>query len=1433
MSSQDTPRFPPQGTHDGPDGLPPPQVPVRTASAPPMEHLLDPNRPTFVPYKGGGQGYIPSQGYAPPAGVFTPGQPFVSARSAAHQQPPAERMHGGYANHHMGNVAPPMSSPGPQGRGMGRGMPRNPNNVRPFVPQHMQSPGAIPPAYVPRGMQQGGYYQGPGGYNMQPMPGQPMYPPMNQYPPPNMQPPHLAMGMPGGVPMHVMPGQQIPPPVQRPAPVVRERKALVIIDPKTNKPINECKALAADEGAAADKPRSLSDAPRPTSTLRASSPAFVFGGATTAPPPPPPTTPASPVKKAKSPPPTPIAVPASPKKAAPVTPATAPVTPIKAPVTPKPVTPKPATPKSVNPKPVTPKAASPKPATPKPVTPKATTPKAVTPKATAPVVVAPPPQASPKKPMPVAAPASPKVTSPKKAVPPTEAVAKVPTSPKKVPEASIMFGTVAVVAEDVSVVSPKAVSRPPGFAANDDEDAEESETPKAPFRRSEPRPANTAASTAGKRCYSLEFLFSFREEYVELPAAAKDPSSGWMSMEVSSDGPNKARRQTSGGRGLERSSSRGDKGKWSRDQSVPGGRGGRGGRGRGGRGAGSSSAFDDVPLKRREDRWVPKKATNNMEAVCKQVQSIMNKMTNQKFERLASQLSDINMDSSAMVEAVIKIIFDKALGEPHFCDMYANLCVYLEQKWKVWSYLQIVQHDDERKWYWTTMSDNDAEVVGPFGSIDEVLESAAEDPLDVVAAPEGLALQSVRVRGGKFIKVWGTDAELYWSGENVADLDATQVLNGPFESFEHANVHAIKTTSFKRILLNSCQEEFEKNNIYEALEAGMEKARAEGSLTPEVEADYEEKKMLTKRRMLGNIRFIGELYKKGMLQERIMHECVAKMLNVTRAPGEDGRPFRLVPVHPTQPPDEESIESLSKLLTTMGKNLEASSGPIVMSIYFEFLGKLTKDKRLSSRITFMLMDVIDLRNNKWQPRRKELTQKTLDEIRKDVEKEHASKAAGAQRTGGASRGLPPSQSSRDRDNSRGGSFRGNPPPQRSSSFAVDRSRAQNFDATRSGGPQGRPASFGKGRPAKAPVKEKKKAPAVKAQLEALDEDVVATLGKKAKAILDEFVGLQDVAEAAACLQELKTAQAAVAPLLVSAAFAKQALVGALEEKQATRDGYFDAVAALLEQKALEPEAVQFGLETAVLLAPDLVCDVPKIGDHLAAIIARLMPLAPVLSLEWLTGLLAAPDADADVLEELVEGGVLADVVGLVLARLPPAVATKQAATTFRALNVTTILPSHARKTAHVVDWINKHEIAAVLPAFATAYELLQVVQSGKDTPEIIAYVESSIANDMRKDALFAKQACLFLADLAPKPSGKLCQLMMGLCGNLEGQAAFVGGLAQATPPEELKALLKHLMDYHVFANDALRAWSDSAAQRACVKGAALAQMDEIVARLRK
>lgn len=68
-----------------------------------------------------------------------------------------------------------------------------------------------------------------------------------------------------------------------------------------------------------------------------------------------------------------------------------------------------------------------------------------------------------------------------------------------------------------------------------------------------------------------------------------------------------------------------------------------------------------------------------------------------------------------------------------------------------------------------------------------------------------------------------------------------------------------------------------------------------------LKVELEESRDKARRRSLGNIKFIGELFKLKMLTEAIMHDCVVKLLKNH---------------------DEESLECLCRLLSTIGKDLD-------------------------------------------------------------------------------------------------------------------------------------------------------------------------------------------------------------------------------------------------------------------------------------------------------------------------------------------------------------------------------------------------------------------------------------------------------------------------------------------------------------------------------
>ncbi|KZP10341.1 hypothetical protein FIBSPDRAFT_899780 [Athelia psychrophila] len=105
-----------------------------------------------------------------------------------------------------------------------------------------------------------------------------------------------------------------------------------------------------------------------------------------------------------------------------------------------------------------------------------------------------------------------------------------------------------------------------------------------------------------------------------------------------------------------------------------------------------------------------------------------------------------------------------------------------------------------------------------------------------------------------------------------------------------------------------------------------------------------------KRQGLGLIKFIGEWFKLQMLTERLMHECVKKLLGHV------------------ENPEEEEIESLCKLLSTVGALLDTPKARAHMDVYFSRMKELTRSGNVTSCMRFMLQDVVELRDRKWNTR---------------------------------------------------------------------------------------------------------------------------------------------------------------------------------------------------------------------------------------------------------------------------------------------------------------------------------------------------------------------------------------------------------------------------------------------------------------------------------
>lgn len=267
-------------------------------------------------------------------------------------------------------------------------------------------------------------------------------------------------------------------------------------------------------------------------------------------------------------------------------------------------------------------------------------------------------------------------------------------------------------------------------------------------------------------------------------------------------------------------------------------------RGRGNRGRGWSPKYDNQkgkvhnkskekhPLPTSSSGWKPSSQpdtstdSGKILAHAKTAQGYLNKMTRVTFERLSEKFVIVAKEDDTLkglLKVLIDKIFEQALLQPTFCDIYAELCFSVHQEMK----------------------------------------------------------------------------------------------------------------TFRKVMLIKCQEEFEKDDIVPP-----------DNLSDDELIGFEFK---AKRRMLGNIKFIGELYKHNILVEPVMYECMNRLLK-NQTP---------------ENPDDEKIEALCDLLINIGKDLDTGKSRCRIDKCFEEMEGL-QEGNVSSRIKFKVEDLKDLRNNRWK-----------------------------------------------------------------------------------------------------------------------------------------------------------------------------------------------------------------------------------------------------------------------------------------------------------------------------------------------------------------------------------------------------------------------------------------------------------------------------------
>ncbi|KAK9325759.1 armadillo-type protein [Lipomyces orientalis] len=294
-------------------------------------------------------------------------------------------------------------------------------------------------------------------------------------------------------------------------------------------------------------------------------------------------------------------------------------------------------------------------------------------------------------------------------------------------------------------------------------------------------------------------------------------------------------------------------------------------------------------LQMSANRWKPRRKNEPEEekapdgsiiyppdVVQRKVNSLLNKMTLEKFDKISDQILEIVSQAKwesngRTLRQVITLTFEKATDEAHWSNMYARFCKKVQES---------------------------------LG--DEIVEEGVLDKNGELA------------RGGAL---------------------------------------------FRKYLLSKCQEQFEK---------GWKVNDETAESNTEVLTEEYYKVAAIKRKGLGLVRFVGELYILDMLSEKIMHRCIQNLL--------------------VAHPSEEEVESLCGLLRTIGAKLDNDRFHREhVDIYFSRMKDILEKEKLASRIKFMIMDIFDLRKAQWKAKNADKGPKTIQEIHEEALKEQAIK----------------------------------------------------------------------------------------------------------------------------------------------------------------------------------------------------------------------------------------------------------------------------------------------------------------------------------------------------------------------------------------------------------------------------------------------------------
>lgn len=380
----------------------------------------------------------------------------------------------------------------------------------------------------------------------------------------------------------------------------------------------------------------------------------------------------------------------------------------------------------------------------------------------------------------------------------------------------------------------------------------------------------------------------------------------------------------------------------------------------------------------------------------------------------------------------------------------------------------------------------------------------------------------------------------------------------------------------------------------------------------EKDEDLNFRRMKIKKQMLGNIKFIGQLYKKNLLKEKIMRFCIASLLNLQTKDVKSKLPVYYDSGNDDM--DEEDHEAICNMFMTIGQTIDRLNTEGFMKVCFAKIQKLSNAKTLPARSRFMYKDLLDLRSNNWVPRRKEEKAKTIAEIRKDVEREERQQAQenAAANQGGYRGNNNYGGGGRGGGRGGGGDYRNN---NRSSNYGNNNNRPRQPRPTVEtdddgfttivggakqvrGGSSAPPAASDSSQKDQKPAPSKSSQPAATSAHSAFDKDKFA---RRVKSIRSEYIqDPKNMQELLLSMDELTGTKD------YGSQFVSLNADTMFECKEDERTAIYRLLEIVVKEQKISSSDVKTGLVDSIEFIDSLVCDAPFAFDYLGRMLATMI-----------------------------------------------------------------------------------------------------------------------------------------------------------------------------------------------------------------------------------